>query len=314
MNQTDVLGPPYTSERIDLPSDEEGEVVATLVKRAAEVPADRAVLHVHGFCDYFFQTEYAEWWNARGYDFYAVDLRKYGRSLLPHQTPNYVADLSDHFAEFDEVWQRITERDEHHRVVISAHSTGGLTAPLWADARQPAELAGLFLNSPWLDLQGSAAARLLLSPVVTQIGRFKPSVTLPRGVDGLYGRALHKDHGGEFDFNLDWKPLDSFPVALGWLRAVRSGHARLQRGLNVSAPVLVMASDRSTRATPHSEDLYSSDVVLDVKQIRRWATAVGPQVGFVTIPGGIHDLILSPEPARSKVYAELERWLAAYVE
>ena len=79
----DVLGEPYLAETIALPPDDEGPVVATLVVRRAEKPTDKAVLHVHGFCDYFFQTEYAEWWNDRGYDFYAVDLRKYGRSLRP---------------------------------------------------------------------------------------------------------------------------------------------------------------------------------------------------------------------------------------
>ena len=93
---TDVLGAPYTAETIGFPPDDEGPVVATLVRRPAdrEGPmAKRAVLHVHGFADYFFQSEYAEWWTARGYDFYALDLRKYGRSLRPHQTPNYIADL-----------------------------------------------------------------------------------------------------------------------------------------------------------------------------------------------------------------------------
>ena len=64
------------------------------------------MLHVHGFADYFFHTEYAEWWADRGYDFYALDLRKYGRSLRAHQTPNYVADLSEYFAELDLAWWR----------------------------------------------------------------------------------------------------------------------------------------------------------------------------------------------------------------
>ena len=90
----DVLGAPYTAETIRFPPDDEGPVVATLVRRPADEPTGRAVLHVHGFADYFFQTEYAEWWTARGYDFYALDLRKYGRSILPHQTPNYVSDLT----------------------------------------------------------------------------------------------------------------------------------------------------------------------------------------------------------------------------
>jgi len=129
----DVLGEPYLAETITLPPDDEGPVVATLVLRRAAEPTGRAVLHVHGFCDYFFQTAYAEWWTERGYDFYALDLRKYGRSLRPHQTPNFVTDLREHFPEIDAAFVRITERDDHDHVVISAHSTGGLIVSLWAN-------------------------------------------------------------------------------------------------------------------------------------------------------------------------------------
>src|SRR6478752_7900729 len=134
---TDVLGEPYRAETIDFPPDDEGPVVATLVSRPAGAPTTRAVLHVHGFCDYFFQTGYAEWWNERGYDFYALDLRKYGRSLRPHQTPNYVTDLHDHFPEIDAAFHRVVERDGHDHVVVSAHSTGGLISALWANERRP---------------------------------------------------------------------------------------------------------------------------------------------------------------------------------
>src|SRR3954449_3784130 len=129
---TDVLGEPYLAETIELPPDDEGAVVATLVKRAAAVQTTKAVLHVHGFADYFFQTGYAEWWTDRGYDFYAVDLRKYGRSIRPHQTPTYVTDLRDHFPEIDRAFELVAERDGHDHVVISAHSTGGLIVGLWA--------------------------------------------------------------------------------------------------------------------------------------------------------------------------------------
>ena len=103
------------------------------------------MLHVHGFADYFFQTAYAEWWTERGYDFYALDLRKYGRSILPHQTPNYVTDLAHYHPELDLAWDRVTVRGHRH-VVLSGHSTGGLIVPLWADARRGARLgrAGSF--------------------------------------------------------------------------------------------------------------------------------------------------------------------------
>src|SRR3954453_4353570 len=160
----DLLGAPYTVETIELPDDDEGTVVATLVHRPAQTPTSRAVLHVHGFADYFFQVEYAEWWNARGYDFYALDLRKHGRSLLPHQTPNFPTDLHDYFAELDAAWERVA--GDHPHVLLSGHSTGGLTVSLWANQRRTPAVAAV-LNAPWLDLAGSALARHVLTPVVT---------------------------------------------------------------------------------------------------------------------------------------------------
>ena len=78
--QADILGPDFRVETISLPPDPEGPVVATLVTLAPERPNGRAVLHVHGFADYFFHTEYARWWADRGYAFYALDLHKCGRS------------------------------------------------------------------------------------------------------------------------------------------------------------------------------------------------------------------------------------------
>ena len=35
------------------------------------------------------------------------------------------------------------------------------------------------------------------------------------------------------------------------------------------------------------------DIVLDVRQIRRWATAVGNHVTYVAVPGAVHDVVLS---------------------
>ncbi len=309
-----TLGAPYTAETIPFPDDFEGPVVATLVKLASPIPTTRAVLHIHGFADYFFQVEYAQWWADRGYDFYALDLRKYGRSLLPHQTPNYVADLSDHYPEIDAAWERITRRDGHVHVVASGHSTGGLTLPLWADDRRPAELTGMFLNSPWFDMQGSAALRVLGTRVVKQLGKVRPLREIPRTVSGFYAKSLHARYDGEWEFNNEWKPIESFPVTMGWLRAVRNGHARLHQGLDVAVPVLVLSSGASGHPTEMGDLVHTTDIVLDVAQIRHWATAVGRHVGYAAIEGGRHDLVLSLPDARSRVYEELHTWLRAYVE
>lgn len=309
----DVLGEPWTAETITLPSDDEGEVVATLVARRAAEPTDRAVLHVHGFADYFFQAEYAEWWVERGYDFYALDLRKAGRSTRPGQTPHYVTDLRDYYAELDEAWKRVTARDGHSAVVTSAHSTGGLTLPIWANERRPEEHLAMVLNSPWFDLQGGFLLRTVGTEVIRQVGRRQPRRVIPREVSGLYTRSLHKDHEGEWDFDLTWKPVESFRVHAGWLRAIRDGHSELHHGLNVPVPVLVLTSGATRRPRKMGADVHSSDLVLDVPQIRKWATCVGPHVTYVAVPGARHDVVLSVPDVRKRVYDELDRWHAAYV-
>jgi alpha-beta hydrolase superfamily lysophospholipase len=309
--RVDVLGPPYTAEIIELPDDDEGSVVATLVRRPAGQRTNRAVLHVHGFADYFFQTAYAEWWTERGYDFYAVDLRKYGRSLRPHHTPNYAGDLRDYFPELDAAWARV--RRGHSRVVLSGHSTGGLTTALWAHDRRP-DATGVVLNAPWFDLQSTTAMRLALTPVVSTLARTRPKRAIPRTVSGYYARSLHRDHEGEWDFDLGWKPLHSWPAYAGWLSAVRRGQRELHRGLDLPFPALVVASARSANPLAMGEDVHTADIVLDVRQIERWSPRLGEHVTYVGIPDARHDVFLSREEPRARAFAALDRWLTAYVE
>ena len=311
-DQIDVLGAPYTSETLVLRPDFEGDVVATLVHRPAAKPTGRAVIHVHGFADYFFQTAAADFWVEQGYDFYALDLRKYGRSLLPHQTPNYTADLREYYEELDLAIERVSENHDH--VVFSAHSTGGLTVPLWLHDRGHA-VAGVFLNAPWIDMHGDAFTRLVAMPVIHRIGARQPMRVIPREVDGSYAKSLHSDYFGEWDFNLDWKPLKSWPAYAGWIRAVRLGQARLARGLDINAPVLMVSSTRSGHPTSQDDpELTSTDTVLDVERMRRRAAVLSRHVTIAQVEGALHDVTLSPEPVRSRVFEEVGRWLSAYVD
>lgn len=309
----DVLGPPYVARTLRLRPDDEGEVVATLVHRPADGPSTgRAVLHVHGFCDYFFQTAAADFWCNRGYDFYALDLRKYGRSLLPHQTPNYVEDLATYTEELDQAYEAISANYPH--LVLSAHSTGGLIVALWASARR-LRVAGMVLNSPWLDMQGDVVTRKVAMPAVQLFGARKPKVMIPRNVSGHYGRSIHADHNGEWDFNLAWKPLESWPVYTGWISAIRTGHAQIAAGIDVRAPVLVLSSTRSGNPTSALDPVvHSTDIVLDVEQIRRRAPLLGRHVTVVQVEGAIHDVTLSRPEVRKVVFSEIGTFLSAYVD
>ncbi len=316
MTQTDVLGAPYTVETIDLPDDDEGAVVAKLVHRPAACAAGEelrgAVLHLHGFCDYFFQTAMAEFFTSLGYDFYALELRKYGRSLLPHQTPNFCLDLAEYDTEIDETVRRIQQRGDPTRLVVSGHSTGGLIAALWlarrtADGRNPAH--ALILNSAWLDLQGSLFARTAGTEAINRLGLRRPYAVVPRTVTSVYAETLHHDYQGEWDYDLTWKPRDSFPVRAGWLRAVRAGHRAVHRGIDVGVPVLSLCSTASTVTQTWTELASATDTVLDVKQIARWSHQLGPHITVVRVDGAVHDVFCSRQAVREHAFGEVEKWL-----
>ena len=92
--RADILGDGYESRTVELLDDAEGPCVATLVRATPPADARMTVLYLHGRNDYFFQTEMAQQLVDAGAAFYALDMRKYGRSLRPHQTIGYADDLS----------------------------------------------------------------------------------------------------------------------------------------------------------------------------------------------------------------------------
>ena len=170
------------------------------------------------------------------------------------------------------------------------------------------------LNSPWLDMHGSAVVRMLGTPIIKQLGARQPMREIKRNVTGFYTRSLHRDHEGEWDFDLAWKPVQSFTVYAGWLRAVRNGHAELHRGLDLPGPVLVLTSGASSVPAEMGEEVHGTDIVLEVGQIRRWSTSLGRHVTAVAVEGARHDVVLSRPAVRERAYDELGRWLTAYVD
>ncbi|WP_329571151.1 alpha/beta hydrolase [Kitasatospora sp. NBC_01266] len=309
----DILGAPYEAAELPLTADEEGAVSATLVRRL--VPgSQRAVLYLHGYTDYFFQANLADHFTAAGFSFYALDLRKYGRSLRPHQSPNFIRDLAAYDEELDQAVRIIREQDGHTQLLVNGHSTGGLVAALWASRRAGRGVVdGLFLNSPFLSMPTSPAVRALGSPAVGALGRLAATRKLPSALNPHYVHSLHRDHRGEWDFDLALKPAEGFPLYAGWLAAINRGHQQVRRGLRIDCPVLLMASTASTITTKWDPALLRTDGVLRADDIAALAPRLGRHVTTVRIEGGMHDLVLSGEQVRARVFAELDRWLDTYV-
>ena len=320
---------------------------AVLVHQRGAAPAagaqgaprhERAVLYLHGRNDYFFQTHLADAFLQAGYEFYALDLRTCGRAGIGHPSPHDVRDLRIHDEEIGEALRIIRSEHGHDVVVLNGHSTGGLQAVIWA-ADHPGTVEALVLNSPWLQLNASGLIRSYGSAYVDVLSRRSPeriidnpaeskarkrlaaeaaSAPSPDGAEAggsgpveadLYVRVLHRRWGGEWDWDLRLKPSPAFPVRAGFLAGIRRLQREVRHGLGIEAPVLVCCSTTSSGPEASPEEALHSDIVLSVDQIIERAAFLGTDVTVRQIPGGVHDLALSPSPAREEYLATVTDWL-----
>ena len=197
--------------------DYDGPVTATLVRNQPCVTTDKpAILYLHGFIDYFFQKHVAWRFNAAKHNFYALDLRKYGRSLKEHHAPNICLAFEEYFAEIASALQ-IIAGEGHTSVVLMAHSTGALPAALYAKDRDPNTfITRIIFNSPFLKIPRGGAG------ILAWLGKRWPFHETDNRINKWYVQSLHKDYKGEWEFNLAFKPLEGFRAYYGWIRAVSS--------------------------------------------------------------------------------------------
>ena len=361
----DVLGTDYESRTIPLMDDDAGPVVATLVRyrgHASSAPSSSSaapalspapttsptdthsarseatpqaprfvLLYIHGRNDYFFQSELAEDIVGCGGAFYALDLRRYGRSLRPGQRMGFVSNLSLYDEDIAEALDLIREDYPDLPLVLMGHSTGGLLATLWAN-RHPGALDGLILNSAWLEMQTMASMRSAVAPILERIASRNPMWAVPGG-DGPdhYGRSLREGRNAldaplpdslaaypddpavkGWSYALEWKRPGSYPAYAAWLEAILDGHENVASSVHLDIPVLSMMSTSSYFGEEFTETVFSSDVVLDREVILERSARLGPLVTMASFPGK-HDLLLSDPQVRAEVYETMNRWIGAFI-
>lgn len=305
-------------ERLDITQPEPdyaGEVITTLVRRQTTTDSQTAVLYIHGFNDYFFQTEMAERFNAAGHQFYALDLRKYGRSWRPHQQMTNVRDLSEYYADIDTALA-LMKAEGAQKILLSGHSTGGLITTLYAHDRAQEnrlEIDALHLNSPFYDFNSGFLTRRIAIPLLSWWNQDQPDKLVEEGSEepSNYARSIYEPagDGGEWNFNTEWKAPDR-GITYGWLRAIHEGHKKLREGLRIPVPVLVMHSDKTISEENWSEAFFTGDAVLSVEDIKKGTENIqGSDVRLMEIENAMHDVILSREPVREEAYKRLLQWM-----
>ncbi|MDD2797765.1 MAG: alpha/beta hydrolase [Bacteroidales bacterium] len=307
----DELGKSFVKQTIVMPDDYEGKVVCTLVKQISDLKSDKAVLYVHGYNDYFYQAEMANRFTKAGYRFYALDLRKYGRSLLSNQVATNAKDMNEYFADIDTA-NAIIRHEGAKKIILIGHSMGGLTTSIYADAKgQSLKFDAMILNSPFFDFNENWFNENVAVPAVSSLGKLLPNMIIKAGTSTAYGESLHQKYHGEWSYDLNKKLLASGDKHWCWIRAIQHAQLKVKHGLNIQCPILSLSSDKSIRGETWNNDFQTADAVLDVKDIQLYSKNLGKRTTIAIIPGAMHDVILSKQNVRDAAYREMFDWLAS---
>lgn len=333
----DVLGPGFVARRFRVPV---GTGQATLVRH---VPGDDPhaipgtpssptfmALYLHGWNDYFFQRELARHISAAGGAFAAVDLHAYGRSLREGDTPGWCRDLSDFGADITYALRLLRAEVGQMPLVLIGHSTGGLVAALWM-LHNADQVAGVWLTSPWLELQVGAGRRRLLHPLFGTLALVRPRQALPLGSDTLYSESMGGWRDGEvprelaawrddpsvsgFDLVPTWKNAEGNPILAGWISAITAGHTQIAAAIPTDVPLLLHASRADTptdtgRWEPASlwtDAVLTTDVL--VAAASRLSTHADVRRYYCR-----HDPILSFPQVRQQIWGDVHAWLPEVVD
>lgn len=304
--QPDILGDGYEMKYIVHPDDYSGPIRSTIIRKTALNKTNRGVLYIHGYNDYFFQQEMGNCFVDSGYHFYAIDLRKYGRSLTKNQQKFQVKDIREYFADIDSAISVMTQ-EGITQIILMGHSTGGLTTSLYMAEHANPHIKALILNSPFLDWNLGNLEMFI--PLLSGIGSIFSNISISQDPSDAYAKSLLSRYNGQWEYNTSWKLIQSPNVTTGWIRAINQAQTKLQNGVEIAVPILLMHSAQSYIATQWEPRCNKTDIVLDVNDIKKYGHRLGNNISEMTVYGGVHDLMLSNDKIRSQIYRHIFKWL-----
>ena len=92
---------------------------------------------------------------------------------------------------------------------------------------------------------------------------------------------------------------------MSFVRAIFEAQKEIHQGVSLNVPALVMHSDQSKNPKKWHKNVQTSDVILDVKHIDKYARKIKGDVTISEIKNGVHDLVLSEKSVREHVYQQL---------
>ncbi|TBR42761.1 alpha/beta hydrolase [Marinomonas agarivorans] len=320
-DKQDFLGPNYRSRTLQLASGH----VCTLVSYEPNTQpnlsttVNKAILYIHGYTDYFFQTGLAEYCHNLGYRFYAVDLQGYGRSIRPNRPPTSCHSVLDYHDDMAAA-MAVMQADGVTECVPLGHSTGGLIVTSYLRLHQAKHqnlpectenrlfIKGVILNSPFLSMPLSISKEPLVLPIYQKLAQWLSFVHLSTNKVNPYSRSLHTRFAGEWSYRLDWKPACGFSLSFAWLYQIMREQALCAKA-SIDIPTLCCRSHISTYMARTVEQVRQGDGVLNVENMEKKAQQIYQNLSVSIIKQGFHDLYLSPAPVRYHYLDSIKIWL-----
>ena len=271
----------------------------------------KAVLYIHGFNDYFFNKEFASNFLNQGYSFFAIDLHNHGKNMTKKTKRYYFKDIKEFYPEINRAIDIMENKYKIENITLYGISQGALVAALFENDNERVDK--LILDSPFFDFHFNWAMENLALPVVAQLGEFFPEFALKSDDENVFGKTLHKDFDGEWDIDMNLKAITkNAPIYLGWINAVYKAQQRLQNGLDIRVPSLILYSDKSTSEKANKRYLHNTDIVLDVKDMKHYSDMLSMDKSLVTkeeVTNAMHGILISPKEVRQDAYNRMFKWL-----
>lgn len=293
----------------------DGPCRSTIVRKLNRKGSKKAFLYVHGFNDYFFQKEMGERFVDSGFNFYAVDLRRYGRSWEPWQYPFNIRKQTEYFDDIDSALNQI-RRDGNTDITLGGHSTGGLTVLYLAAMKgKDCGVDRVVTDSPFIEWNFNAFMRNVAAPMIEFLSKISKNSKIKQGHCDGYAYSLLKQYHGEWEYNTDWKMVYSPPVTYSWVGAINHAQSQLmKKASKITVPVLVMHSSRKIDGCNWEPDFQTGDAVLDPFMLQKRGMKMGQadRRMVCTIDSGLHDLILSRKEVRDAAYDTIFRFIKRF--
>uniref|UniRef100_A0A6B2KVZ5 Myosin motor domain-containing protein n=1 Tax=Arcella intermedia TaxID=1963864 RepID=A0A6B2KVZ5_9EUKA len=305
---SDILGSDFQNIQFKLLPDgfHISPLTATLTRPQSN-KARNAILYLHDFSDYFWQEDMAYNFLKNGFSFYALDLRKYGRSKDEGARPNWMEGITDYYEEVH--WAiSIMKAEGMEKISLGGLGFGGVIATFFS-IDHPSLIQSLLLLNPQFTFTTKSWTKLV-SNSKSWLGNINP-LHKDMQFSLLHHQSLHTEQKGKWNWDLSLKPLNGWPLYAGWVDILQKSIAELlKKNAKLQVPLLLLLSEQTFELERWDKSLQESDMFLEADKVEDIAKQLSPKLSCHRIPHAGHDILHSNPDVVQQAYSQIWSFLS----